>query len=209
MLMPFCRETLAGMRFLVLACVLVALAACRSPMDEVRTMKSFGHTEADRALTAEIQDRLAAERSLDAMDMNVYAYHGHVYLVGVYDREEQKKKAFELVRESVGEKRLTTYLLPEKESECGKREKLDIISSASKKLSFRSAPLFPQMDIDAVLCELVLLGFVDKEADIERARRLAAEVEGVSSVKIFLRKSPVKAVGTRDVGSHPGDSYPR
>lgn len=207
--MPFRRETCAGIRVLFLACVLVAAGACRSPMDEIRTMKSFGHTEADRALTFEIQGRLAAERSLDAMDMNVYAYHGHVYLVGVFDREEQKRRAVEIAVESVGEERLTTYLLPEMEDDCGKAEKLDLISRASRELSFRSAPLFPDVDIDAVQCELVLLGLVDGEAELDRARRLAEKVQGASSVKTFLRVSPVETPGTRDVGAYPGESYPR
>ncbi|MBW2604580.1 MAG: BON domain-containing protein [Deltaproteobacteria bacterium] len=128
--------------------------------------------------------------SLNSLDLSVGCYRGHVYLVGEYDKPVQKTRAIKIAKSIEKVKSITTYLLPKKKSDlCGTDENLVIVGKVKAKLIGDKGIWSTNIDVKSVQCNVVLYGLVASKNKIKKAIEHAKSVEGVLSVKSFLKSA--------------------
>jgi hyperosmotically inducible protein len=121
------------------------------------------------------------------MDISTYCYNGNVYLVGEYDKLEQKNQATRLAAQVPGVKSVTDHFLPKKKDEaCGITDNLATEAKVRAGLIEDRDLSSTQIETKMIQCQVILLGLVRSKADIERAVSLAKGVNGVRSVKSLL-----------------------
>jgi hyperosmotically inducible protein len=118
-----------------------------------------------------------------------YSFYGDVYLVGQKQTEAQKKRAIEISKKTEGVKSVTTYILQKKgedEDSCGTTNSLEITAKVSAALIGDKDIWSTNVEVQTVQCNVVLLGLVGSQKEIEKSIVHAKGVEGVRSVKSFL-----------------------
>jgi hyperosmotically inducible protein len=119
----------------------------------------------------------------------VYSFYGKVYLVGQKETEAQKKRAIEIAQKTEGVKSVTTYILQKKgedEDSCGTTNSLEITAKVNSALIQDGDIWSTNVEVQTVQCNVVLLGLVRSQKEIEKSIVHAKGVEGVRSVKSFL-----------------------
>ena len=148
----------------------------------VRTISS------DAKIKALLLDAFLQDDTVKTFDISKYCYYGHVYLVGQYDTEKQKKRAIELARNIEGVKDVTTCLLKKKKGDpCGITDNLAITAKVKAKLIKDGNIWSTNIDIKTVQCNIVLCGLVGSKKEIQKAIAHAKSVPGARSVKSFLK----------------------
>lgn len=144
----------------------------------------------DHAIVASVKKAHFDDPIVSILDITVYSFEGRVYLIGEYDSLEQKERAISLARQVEGVRSVHTYLLPERDDPaCGTTDNLTIQATVTKELIADDDIWSTQIKVDSVQCNVVLTGIVGSQAEIDRAVAHARGVEGVRSVKSFLRVS--------------------
>jgi hyperosmotically inducible protein len=93
-----------------------------------------------------------------------------------------------LARGVEGVKSVTDYFLPKKKDDtCGTTANLKLATKVKLNLIGDKDIFSTQIEVKALQCRIILLGLVSSASDINRAIALAKSVEGVRSVKSFLR----------------------
>jgi hyperosmotically inducible protein len=154
-------------------------------MDE----RSVGDLAKDKEIEAEGKSAFADDETVDALDISVYSFYGDVYLVGQKQTEAQKKRAIEIYKKTEGVKSVTTYILQKKgedEDSCGTTNSLEITAKVKAALIEDGDIWSTNVEVQTVQCNVVLLGLVGSEKEIEKSIVHAKGVEGVRSVKSFL-----------------------
>jgi hyperosmotically inducible protein len=135
-------------------------------MDE----RSVGDLTKDKEIEAKVKTSFADDETVDALDISVYSFYGDVYLVGQKQTEAQKKRAIE----------------GEDEDSCGTTNSLEITAKVSAALIGDKDIWSTNVEVQTVQCNVVLLGLVGSQKEIEKSIVHAKGVEGVRSVKSFL-----------------------
>ena len=93
-----------------------------------------------------------------------------------------------LARQVEGVKSVTDHFLPKKEDEaCGTTANLKLVAKVKKELIGDGDISSTQIEVKALQCNIILLGLVGSSNEISKATAHAKAVEGVRSVKSYLR----------------------
>ena len=144
----------------------------------------------DTTIKLTIVNKFYDDEAINSLNLSSGCYRGHVYLVGEYDKPDQKTRAIKIAKSIKGVKSVTTYLLPKKKSDlCGTDENLVIVGKIKAKLIGDKDIWSTNIDVKSVQCNVVLYGLVASKNKIKKAIEHAKSVEGVRSVKSFLKST--------------------
>lgn len=156
----------------------------KAAMDE----RNVGTIADDTTIKAKIFKRLVDDDVVKALDITTTAYNGHVYLIGEYDDSAQKVRAIELAKGVDGVKGVTPYLLAKQEnSECGTTRNLELTAKVKSKLVGDKEIWSTNVNVKTMQCIVVLWGTVGTHDEVLRSINHAKSVEGVKTVRSFLK----------------------
>jgi hyperosmotically inducible protein len=142
----------------------------------------------DKKIMSTILKKFLADRLVNDLDITPRCYNGYAYIVGEYESEQQKIRAIEIAESVEGVKSLETYLILRKNDDsCEKGDNLRITAAVKTKITEDKRIWSKNLSIVTAQCTVVLMGFVQKEREIQRAIAHAESVEGVKGVKSYLK----------------------
>jgi len=166
---------------------LFAIAGCMA-YDAAVTDRKVETYAKDETIEAEIASKLIADETAKFLDVSAFCYTGNVYLVGEYEADRQKERAISIARDVKGVASVTPYMLPKREVKgCGSTDNISITSSVKEKLIGDRDIWSKNVDVKTVQCNVVLLGVVGSQKEIDKAVSHAKGVKGVRGIKSFLR----------------------
>ena len=164
------------------------MAGCTTIYKSAVDERSVGKQYEDEKITMAIRKKFSDNENVKYFDISTYVYNGHVYLVGEYDSVDQKNLAVKLAREVEGVNSVTDYFLPKKKDDtCGMTDNLKLSTEVNIKLIGDKDVSSTQIEVKALQCNIILLGLVASAKDIDKAISDAKAVEGVRSVKSFIK----------------------
>lgn len=163
------------------------LSGCATPYKASVDNRTIKEMASDETITFKVKSAIAQEETLDYLDVEPASYLGHVYLVGEYDNPAQKKRFISLARGVEGVKSVTTYLLPAGQSTCDTVDRVTMLTKVNKRLVEDEEIWSTNVDVEAVHCDIVLLGLVGSQAEIHKSIAHARKVEGVKNVRSYLK----------------------
>ena len=144
----------------------------------------------DTTIKLTIVNKFYDDDSINSLNLSIGCYKSHVYLVGEYDKDIQKTHAIETAESIEGVKSVTTYLVSKnKDDICRVDDNIRLIVKAKAKLIKDKEIWSTNIDVTSVQCHIVLYGLVASEIKIKKAIAHAKSVEGVRSVKSFLKSA--------------------
>jgi len=166
----------------------ILMTGCTTIYKSARDERSLGEQYNDQSITTSIRKKFTEDEKIKYFDISTYVYNGHVYLVGEYETADQKKQAVKLAGQVEGVKSVTDYFLPKKNVDtCGSMNNVELLAKVKKDLISDMDLSSTQIEVKALQCNIILLGLVDSADDIKKATTHVKNVEGVSSVKSFLK----------------------
>ncbi len=170
--------------------VVLALAAvgCSKPVETVGTpapSTTIGTDIDDSVITSSVKSALLADADIKSFDFKVETRKGEVLLSGFVDNQAQVDRATAVTRAVSGVKGIqNNVVLKAGPTSVGKKVDAGIITSKVK-AELLADPLVKSFDIKVVTRddEVLLTGFVDNQAQIDRAMEVARTVEGVRLVR--------------------------
>lgn len=172
----------------LLIVLVVATTGCGTMYKAAMDERSLSQQTADASISASIMKQYLDDDDVSVLGIEPYTFVGHVYLVGDYETDIQKQKAISIARGVEGVTGLTTYLLPEKDDpDCGTTDNVTILSKVKAALIGDGDIWSTNIEVKVVQCRVVLLGLVGSDAQIDKSIAHAKAVEGVRSVKSYLR----------------------
>ena len=143
----------------------------------------------DTETKAVIVKRFYDDDSIKTLDISVACYNGHVYLVGEYEKLLQRLRAIKIAKGVEGVKSVTHYiLLKKKDAACGMTKNLELTANVKAKLIKDKDIWSTNVDVKTIQCSIVVLyGFVGSKTEISKVIAHAKSVEGIRSVKSFLK----------------------
>ena len=174
--------------FGIILILAILTTGCTTIYKSAVDKRSVGEQYDDEKITMDIRKKFTDDEKIKYFDISTYCYNGHVYLVGEYDRVDQKNQAVKLAREVEGVKSVTDYFLPKKKDEtCGTMANLKLLAKVKKDLIGDGEISSTQIEVKALQCNIILLGLVSSADEINKATAHAKAVEGVRNVKSFLK----------------------
>ncbi|MFC1868193.1 BON domain-containing protein [Thermodesulfobacteriota bacterium] len=142
----------------------------------------------DEKIEMAIRKKIADSDRVKFFDISTYCFYGNVYLVGEYDTSSQKSEAVKLAKKVEGVRSVTEYFLQKKKGDlCGTGDNLGIVAKVKAKLIKDKAIWSTNVKVKGVQCNIVLLGLVGSQNEINKAVLHARSVPGVRKVKSFLK----------------------
>lgn len=175
------NTTLAG----VLA---VCVAGCNKPVDSVGlpvASTTVGTDIDDSVITSSVKSALLADADIKSFDFKVETRKGEVLLSGFVDNQAQLDRATAATRAVAGVKSIqNNVVLKGAPTTVGKKVDAAIITSKVKS-ALLGDPSVKSLDISVVTRddEVLLSGFVDNQAQVDRAMEVARGIEGVRLVR--------------------------
>lgn len=174
--------------FFIILILGILLTGCTTIYKSAVDERSVGEQYDDEKITMAIRKKFSEDEKIKYFDISTYVYNGHVYLVGEYDTKDQKNQAVKLARNVEGVKSVTDYFLPKKKDDtCGTAANLKLSTKVNLKLIGDKDISSTQIEVKALQCRIILLGLVSSAGDISKAIAHAKSVEGVRSVKSFIK----------------------
>jgi hyperosmotically inducible protein len=174
--------------FYIILILGILMTGCTSIYKSAVDQRSVGKQYDDEKITMAIRKKFSDDEKIKYFDISTYVYNGHVYLVGEYDSVDQKNQAVKLAGEVEGVKSVTDYFLPKKKDDtCGTTADLKLSAKVQMKLIGDKDISSTQIEVKALQCNIILLGLVASANEINKATAHAKAVEGVRSVKSFLK----------------------
>ncbi len=153
--------------------------------------RSLGQIYNDESITFEIKRKFLADETIKYLDFSASSYLGHVYIVGEYESQAQISRAKSIVNSIPAVRSVTTYLLPKKDNDlCGTTDNIGIGVRLDKDLLADKSVSGTNVDTAVIQCNIVLLGLVGTQAEIDRANQIARAIPDARSVKSFLKTYP-------------------
>ena len=175
-------------RFFIILILGILMSGCRTIYKSAVDERSMGVQYSDQSITMSIRQKFSEDEKIKYFDISTYVYYGHVYLVGEYEAADQKSQAVKLAGQVEGVKSVTDYFLPKKNVDtCGSMNNVELLATVKKDLISDMDLSSTQIEVKALQCNIVLLGLVGSANDIKKATTHAKNVEGVRSVKSFLK----------------------
>jgi hyperosmotically inducible periplasmic protein len=157
---------------------------------------AYGVAEEERSNSAIYTDekiKLTIDKRILGEEINVFeyatfCYNGDVYLVGEYEKAEEKEKVLKIAHSVTGVKSVTTYLLPWKKIDtCGKMDHAAISVRVHGLLIEDHDIHSTNIDIKVIQCHVILLGIVGTGSEADKAVAHAKSVDGVVGVVSYLK----------------------
>jgi hyperosmotically inducible protein len=168
-----------------LAVVLLTLTGCITAYKTVVDVRDVNTIASDTKIKARIVKAYVDDESIKTLDISTYCYVGRVTLVGEYETTAQRDRAVAIARGTEGVKSVSTYMLPKKEDDpC---PDLKITANIKSKLLKDQEIHGTNIDVKTVQCNVVLVGLVWTQDEIDRALEHARAAENVKGVKSFVR----------------------
>lgn len=173
----------------VLASVLAVVAVgCSKPVDSVglpASSTTVGTDIDDSVITSSVKSALLADADIKSFDFQVETRKGEVLLSGFVDNQAQLDRATAATRAVAGVKAIqNNVVLKGAPTTVGKKVDAGIITSKVK-TALLGDPSVKSFDISVVTRddEVLLSGFVDSQAQVDRAMEVARGIEGVRLVR--------------------------
>jgi len=165
----------------------VSLAACgKSPEESPASAQgsSVGEVIDNTVVTARIKSALMANPKINSYDFKVETRNGEVLLSGFVDTQEQLNLAMETVHAVEGVGSIQNNVILKGASATVGNKVDDAVITTRVKAALLADPDIHSLDIRVVtrIDEVQLSGFVDNQAQIDRALALAQAVPGVRHV---------------------------
>ena len=142
----------------------------------------------DKGIELDILKKLSDKESGDLIDVSVTSYHGDVFLVGEYQDSAQKSRFLSSAKSIEGVRSVKSYLLKaNKNSPCDTKINLEITAKVKANLIGDKSIWSTNVKISTMQCQVVLWGTVGTPAEVSKSIGHAKSVEGVKSVKSFLK----------------------
>lgn len=142
----------------------------------------------DTGIEFEIMKKLTDDKSGDLIDVSVTSYEGKVFLVGEYLDSVQKARFLKAAKGVEGVKSVGSYLVKaDKNHPCGTSENLKITAKVKAALIGDDSIWSTNVRVSTMKCQVVLWGTVGTSAEVSKSIQHAKKVEGVKSVKSFLK----------------------
>ena len=169
---------------------LLAVAGCGTIYSTAMDERKMSTITSDTSIKSKIVKKFYDDDKIKSLDISTGCYRGHVYLVGEYDTAGQKNRAIKIAKSVEGVKSVTTYLLPKKKGDlCGTGDNIKLMVNVKSKLVADKDIWSTNIDIKSVQCNIVLYGLVGSKNEIGKAIAHAKSVQGVRSVKSFLKST--------------------
>lgn len=183
------EDTLKHLLLLLLsATLLFSATGCTTAYKAAVDERSIGTQTDDEIMTAEIKADFLQDELIKYMDFDAAVYDGHAYVLGEYESQQQVARSVQIARAVDGVRAVTTYMLPKKDDElCGTTDNLLLYGKIKKELIADEDVKSTNVNTKVIQCNVVLLGVVGSQAEADRAVNHAKGVDGVRSVKSFLR----------------------
>jgi hyperosmotically inducible protein len=150
--------------------------------------RNVGDYANDEKIAFLIEKDFLADDLVKYMDFDASSYEGLVYIVGEYESRAQVDRAIEIAKSVPGVRSVTTYLLPKKaDDSCGTTDNLNLYAKVKSLLVNDKDIWSTNVEIKTVQCHVVLLGIVGSATERDKIIAHAKSVDGVRSVKSFLR----------------------
>lgn len=135
-----------------------------------------------------VEQEFLSDDLVKYLDFDAASYEGRVYITGEYESRAQVDRAVKLAKSVEGVRSVTTFVLPKRDDDlCGTTDNLDIHARVKEKLVNDSQIWSTNINIEVVQCNVILLGVMGSQNEIDRAIAHAHAVKGVRKVKSFLR----------------------
>lgn len=142
----------------------------------------------DTSIEFKILKKLSEEKSSDLIDLSVTSYRGNVFLVGEYANNEQKNRFLTSAKKIDGVKYVDSYLLKaDKNHPCGTTKNIEITAKVKTNLVSDKTIWSTNVHLSTMKCQVVLWGTVGTSEEVSKSIQHAKDVEGVLSVKSFLK----------------------
>jgi hyperosmotically inducible periplasmic protein len=179
---------------MVCALTLFTLCGCtslfRSTYGVAVDERTVGAMASDQQIKLTIQGRLLQDDDIEILDISTFCYNGHVYLVGEYGAEKERKRALEIANQVSGVKSVTHHLLRKKtEDTCGMTDNLQINATIQAELIGDKDIWSTNINVKVVQCNVVLLGVVGSRGEIAKVIAHAKGVSGVRGVTSYLKSA--------------------
>jgi len=175
---------LAGMIVLVnTGCVGTIYSAA---VDE-RNVKTIA---SDTSIEFSILKKLSDEESSDLIAVSVSSYEGKVFLVGEYENSSQKSRFISAAQSVEGVQSVGSYLIKANEnSTCNTKKNISITAKVKANLIGDKSIWSTNVHVSTIQCQVVLWGTVATSDEVSKSISHARSVEGVKSVKSFLKST--------------------
>ena len=168
--------------------LLVVVSGCATIYKAAVDERSISDIASDTAIKTKILKEFIDDETIKTLDIFTASYEGNVYLVGEYESKSQKNKAIEIAKNVDGVKNVTTYmLLKKKDGVCGTKDNLELTAKVKGELIKDKDIWSTNVDVKTVQCNVVLVGLVGSEEEIQKAVAHAKSIEGTKSVTSFLK----------------------
>ena len=175
----------------VVMCLLIfsfLLTGCGTAYKIARDERSLSSQYRDEQITMSIRQKFMDDKTIKSLDISTYCYRGDVYLVGEYDKPDQRSQAIKLAKSVDGVKSVTDYFLPKKKKDsCSSTDNLSLGTKVKAKLVADVGIESTNIEVKAIQCHIILLGLVDESSEIKKATAHAKSVEGVRTVTSYLK----------------------
>lgn len=170
--------------------VLAALGACSKSAETEATLPlsspmTLGTQVDDAVITSSVKSVLVADDLVKSLDLQVETRKGVVQLSGFVDSQAQIDQALVLTRAVAGVNEVANGITLKGPSSTVGTAIDDTNVTGRVKTALLAAPDIKSFDISVLTHkgEVQLTGFVNSQAQIDQASKLAAAAEGASSVK--------------------------
>jgi hyperosmotically inducible protein len=171
----------------------LALGGCAS----TATQRSAGETIDDGVLTGKVKAALIDNDIVEAGEVNVTSYRGVVQLSGFVDSNEEKAQATEAAKSVEGVKEVHNDLKVQGQgTKVADRSAGDVVDDSAITASVKTALIGDeltkgsQINVETRDGVVQLAGFVNTDAERDRATQVARDVTGVKDVRNDLEIKP-------------------
>jgi len=170
-----------------IALIVAGCSASGMIYDLAADERSVTAIASDSVITSTIQKSILEAGDMKILDISVYCYNGHVYLVGEYDKIAQKEKAAKIAKSTSGVKQVDVRLFPKKQNDaCGTKDNL-LIKGKLEAMILADTDIWTPIDVEVVQCTIILLGIVETKEEMASIVAHAKSVEGSRGVISYLK----------------------
>ena len=180
------------MKFVIL--LVVALTAsvlttgCGAIYSTIVDTRDVQTIVSDNKIRAQITKRLSRGEFSDLLNVSVTSFEGDVFLVGEYESVVQRDRFVAAANEVEGVESISTHFVKvDYNNPCSTKQNVAITSRVRASLVKDNSIWSTNVNVRTIQCHVVLWGTVGTAEEVEKSVLHAKAVEGVLSVKSYLK----------------------